>query len=248
MVKFFFFYGPSLTEKYIISSLLEGEASKSQIIQSSTKKESETRGSKKKGVSSSKDTKASFKPERVQEGPPILEDESSLLENFQNNGGSPQQSHKYVIQALVLYNSWPLTESQSLFVQALKEMEKNEIKGQKSASIPKPTKKSKDKASEKTEKEKSNKERGSLISLAYRPESQQAASNKPYWTLRLVSEQREADILEAFQERMRFINKYAVRDSEEPIAGSETASLTSSSVEGVKTEPVKNEPELKQGM
>lgn len=66
-------------------------ASKTQIIQSSTKKESETGGSKKKGqVSSSKDTKTSFKPELVREGPPILEDESILLENFQNNDGSPQ--------------------------------------------------------------------------------------------------------------------------------------------------------------
>ncbi|XP_075353482.1 androglobin [Mycteria americana] len=260
-------------------TLLNSHSSKTQIIQSSIKKESETGGSKKKGhISSSKDTKTSFKPGLVREGPPTFEDESFLLENFQNNDGSPQRSHKYIIQALVLYNSWPLTESQSLFVQELKEMEKNEIKvhgekheehsfplmlnyfeGQKSASIPKPTRKSKDKASEKTEKEKSNKERGSLISLASRPESQQAASNKPYWTLRLVSEQREADILEvkkdtqradeikamkqawesaepgraikAFQERMRFINKYAVRDSEEPIAGTETASLPPSSEE-----------------
>ncbi|NXN57414.1 ADGB protein, partial [Rynchops niger] len=258
-------------------TLLSSHSSKSQIIQSSTKKESESGGSKKKGhVSSSKDTKTSIKPGHVREDPPILEDESSFLENFQNNDVSPQQSHKYVVQALVLYNSWPLTESQSLFIQSLKEMEKNEIKvtgekheehsfplmvnyfdGQKSASIPKTTKKPK--ASEKTEKEKSHKERGSLSSLAYRPESQQAASNKPYWTLRLVSEQREADILEvkkdtqradeikamkqawesaepgraikAFQERMRFINKYAVRDSEEPIAGTETGSLTSSSGE-----------------
>lgn len=48
----------------------------------------------------------------------------------------------------------------------------NYFEGQKSASIPKPTKKSKDKASEKTEKDKSNKERGSLVSLASRPESQ----------------------------------------------------------------------------
>ncbi|NXO47094.1 ADGB protein, partial [Aramus guarauna] len=260
-------------------TLLTSHSSKTQIIESSTKKELETGGSKKKGhILSSKDTKTSFKPGLVREGPPILEDGSSLLESFQNNDGSPQQSHKYVIQASVLYNSWPLTESQSLFVQALKEMEKNEIKvhgekqeehgfplmvnnteGQKSASIPKATRKSKDKTSEKTEKEKSNKERGSLVSLASRPESQQAASNKPYWTLRLVSEQREADVLEvkkdtqradeikamkqawesaepgraikAFQERMRFINKYAVRDSEEPIAGTETASLTPSSGE-----------------
>nr|XP_009930417.1 PREDICTED: androglobin [Opisthocomus hoazin] len=260
-------------------TLLSSHSSNTQIIRSSTKKESETGGSKKKGhISSSKDIKTSFKPGLVQEGPPVLDDKSLLLENFQNNDRSPQQSHKYIIQALVLYDSWPLTESQFLFVQELKKMEKNEIKvhgekhkehrfplmpsyseGQKSASVPKPTRKTKDKVSEKTEKEKSNKERGSFVSLASRPETQQAASNKPYWTLRLVSEQREADILEmkkdtqradeikamkqawesaepgraikAFQERMRFINKYAVRGSEEPIAGTETDSLTPSSEE-----------------
>jgi len=44
--------------------------------------------------------------------------------------------------------------------------------GQKSASVPKPTRKTKDKVSEKTEKEKSNKERGSFVSLASRPETQ----------------------------------------------------------------------------
>uniref|UniRef100_A0A8C0FAX9 Androglobin n=1 Tax=Bubo bubo TaxID=30461 RepID=A0A8C0FAX9_BUBBB len=208
-------------------TLLSSHSSKTQIIQSSTKKEPETGGSKKKGhSSSSKDTKTSFKPGLVQEGPPILQDESFLLENFQNSDGSPQQSHKYIIQALVLYNSWPLTESQSLFVQELKEMEKNEMKvygekheehsfplmvnyaeGQKSASISKPTRKSKDKASEKTEKEKSSKERGSMYTNEYIMlmvlHFQQAVSNKPYWTLRLVSEQREADILEVKKDTQR---------------------------------------------
>ncbi|NXX11013.1 ADGB protein, partial [Podargus strigoides] len=248
---------------------------KPQIIQRTTKKEPETGVSKKKAnVSSSKDTKTSSKPGLVQEDPRILKDESFLLENFQNNNGCPQKSHKYIIQALVLYNSWPLTETESLFVQTLKEMEKNEMKvygekqdeqsfplmlnnfeGQKSASIPKPTKKSKEKA----EKVKTNKDRSSHLSLTSQIESQQAASNKPHWTLRLVSEQREADVLEvkkdtqradeikamkhawesaepgraikAFQERMQFINKYAVRDFKEPVAQTETDSLTPSSGE-----------------
>ncbi|XP_030355677.1 androglobin isoform X2 [Strigops habroptila] len=259
--------------------LLSSQSSKTN--QSSTRKESEIKGSKKKvhNSSSSKDTKTSFKAGHVREGPPTLEDESSILETFQNKDGRPQQSHKYIIQALVLYNSWPLEESQSLFVQELKEMVKTESKVhgekheehsfpltlnlsevQKSGSVHKTTRKTKDKASEKTEKEKSGKERrGSIISLLSPPESQQAASNKPYWTLRLVSEQREADILEvkkdtqradeikamkqawesaepgraikAFQERMRFINKFTVRDSEEPTDETETASITPSSEE-----------------
>lgn len=39
------------------------------------------------------------------------------------------QTYKYIIQCLVLYNSWPLTENQQMFVQALKELEKSDIKG-----------------------------------------------------------------------------------------------------------------------
>ncbi len=39
------------------------------------------------------------------------------------------RAHKYVIQAQVLRNSWPLSESNWNFVQTLKEMEKNELKG-----------------------------------------------------------------------------------------------------------------------
>ena len=39
------------------------------------------------------------------------------------------QPHKYIIQAVVLRNSWPLSESQWVFVQGLKELEKAEIKG-----------------------------------------------------------------------------------------------------------------------
>nr|XP_009667062.1 PREDICTED: androglobin [Struthio camelus australis] len=253
--------------------LSSSSSGKAQLIQSSTRKESDAGGPKKKGyISSPKRIKSSLKSGFVQDGPAVLEDESFLLAGFEKKDESPQPSHKYIIQALVLHNSWPLTESEFLFVQELKELEKNEIKvhgekneehnfplildyseGQKPASTPKPTRKPKDKATEKTEKEKSNKDKGSPASQS---ESQQATPNKPYWTLRLVSEQREAEVLEvkkdtqradeikamkqawesaepgravkAFQERMQFINKYAVRGSEEPIAETEITSLTPS--------------------
>lgn len=39
------------------------------------------------------------------------------------------QSHQYSIEALVLHDSWPLTESESLVVEELKEKQKDEIKG-----------------------------------------------------------------------------------------------------------------------
>ncbi|XP_064014258.1 androglobin [Pogoniulus pusillus] len=259
--------------------LPSSHSSKAQVIQSNTKKESGTGGSKKKGqILSVKDSKTSLKT-----GPSLLEDESFHLENSPNSDRSLQQSHRYIIQAVVLYDSWPLTKTESLFVQELKEMEKNEnrvyrekqekhsfplmlntLEGQKIASIPKSTRKSKERAPEKTEKENSTKERGSILSLASRSESWQAASNKPYWTLRVVSEQRDADVVEvkkdtqradeikamkqawefaelgravkAFQERMRFINSCLGRDSEKPGAETETAALTPSSEErGKKT-------------
>ncbi|NWR73225.1 ADGB protein, partial [Centropus unirufus] len=259
-------------------NVLSTHSSKQLNIQSCTKKESEIGGPKKKvHICSSMDTKSS-KSGISLECPPILEEEPSLLENFQNRDVSPQQPHKYLIQALVLYDSWTLTDSQSAFVHELKELEKNEMKvhgvkqveqslsltlnhpeGRKSVSFAKLTRKSKDKISEKTEKEKPDKERGPFVSFAAQPEFQQPASDKPYWTLRLVSEWREADNLEvkkdterldeikamkhawesaepgraikAFQERMRFINKHAVRHSEEPKAETETADLTPSSGE-----------------
>ncbi|XP_051667251.1 androglobin isoform X3 [Manacus candei] len=236
-------------------SLLSSHSKTSEIIQSSTKKESETGQLKKTTHDSfSKDSKTSLKPELVQEDPPTLIDESLPLENFQNIVESPQQSHKYMIQALVLYESWPLPEDHTLSVQELEEEEKDEIKGQEFANIPRSTRKQR--ASEKIEKEKS--QRGSV-------EFQQSTSSKPYWTLRVVSEQKEVDHLEmkkdtqkadeiraikqawesaepgravkAFQERVRFLNKCAVRDSEEAIAGTETASVTPSSGEGGKKTP-----------
>lgn len=48
----------------------------------------------------------------------------------------------------------------------------NNLEGQRSASVPKSTRKSKEKTTEKTEKDKSNKERGSLMSLVFQPEYQ----------------------------------------------------------------------------
>ncbi|XP_032299535.1 androglobin isoform X3 [Coturnix japonica] len=247
---------------FLSNNLLSSLSIKKKNIQKGEKKESET-GKRRGGhVSASRDTTSYFKAGISHERSPVLEEESFLL------------THKYIIQALVLYDSWPLTESQIQFVQSLKVTEKTELKahgekqekhsfliksnhfeGQRSASISKSTKKMKDKATEKTEREKTIKERGSLSSLVFQPEFEQDAINKPYWILRLVTEQREMDVLEvkkdtqredeiramkqawesaepgravkAFQERMQFINKYAARDSEGPIAGVDIARLSS---------------------
>ncbi|KAJ7404149.1 androglobin [Willisornis vidua] len=225
-------------------SPLSSHSRKTQAIQSSTNKDSEPVRLKKPTRNSfSKDSKTSSKLGLVPEDPPMLTDDSFPLESFQNNVRSPQQPHRYMIQGLVLHDSSLPTEAQSLFVLELREEEKDESEGQDVANIPKASKKQK--AGEKTEKSQRS------------DESQQSTLSKPYWTLRVVSEQREVDILEmkrdtqradeiramkqawesaepgravkAFQEHLRFINKCAVRDSEEPIAGTETADLTPSS-------------------
>ncbi|XP_054135004.1 androglobin [Melozone crissalis] len=239
-------------------SLLSSQLKKLQVIQSNTVKGLETGRLKKRSHNSSKDSKASSKADLVQECSVILTDESSASENFENNVGSPEESHQYSIEALVLHDSWPLTESEALLVQELKEKQKDYIKVKKIANSPKSTRGSKDTVSEKTEKEESWKEGAPL-------ESQPGESNAPYCILRIVSDQKEAEFLEvkkdtrrvdairamkeawesaepgravkAFQERMRFINKYAVRDSEEPIAEAETDTLTPTSEEEGKQSP-----------
>uniref|UniRef100_A0A674IHR4 Androglobin n=1 Tax=Terrapene triunguis TaxID=2587831 RepID=A0A674IHR4_9SAUR len=206
---------------------LSSQSSKGQISQSSTKKDPETGGTKRKGALATQKGIKSHRPESVLEGQAVIEEEPVILPALEKNAVDPQQTHKYIIQALVLYNSWPLTESQLAFIQALKEMEKNEIKahgekhdepiaavnqdgysnveGPKSASTPKTTRKTKDKATEKAEKEKSSKDKTASTS---RPESQvrftcfipfhlqQSDPNKPYWILCLVIEQSEAEVLE----------------------------------------------------
>ena len=50
-------------------------------------------------------------------------------EGEQDADQEESKPHKYIIQAQLLRNSWPLSEANWAFVQMLKEMEKNELKG-----------------------------------------------------------------------------------------------------------------------
>ncbi|KAH9519394.1 hypothetical protein Btru_075440, partial [Bulinus truncatus] len=101
--------------------------------------------------------------------------------------------HKYVIQATVLQNSWPLSESSWRFVHMLKEMEKNELKvnnrpmsspKSEKTPVPKPSKPKvgKEKGAKEKEKEKGQESRLS------RPSSQTFDISKPHWMLRVVSD------------------------------------------------------------
>ncbi|CAH2252749.1 androglobin isoform X2 [Pelobates cultripes] len=139
-------------------------------------------------------------------------------ENTEERAPVSHPAHKYIIQAIVLNNSWTLTESQAAFVQTLKELEKQEARVyeevhsevhhsgdvQKPVSTPKTIRKGK---TEKPEKEKSGKDRERLMSTpTSRPESQaqlQTDLNKPSWILRLVSQTSEVDTLEVKKDTER---------------------------------------------
>ncbi|XP_030053895.1 androglobin [Microcaecilia unicolor] len=130
---------------------------------------------------------------------------------------TPLQTQKYIIQVMELHNSWSLTESQLLFVQELKEIEKNEDKvfgdkltqdstfgeGQKSAGTPKTSRRGK----LNREKDKQS---------ATRPGSQafqHIDTTKPHWILRVVTEQSEADALELKKDTERIDDIKAMKQA-----------------------------------
>ncbi|XP_058163591.1 androglobin isoform X3 [Dasypus novemcinctus] len=189
-----------------------------------SKKEQEIYVKKKSAPGSQKSYRGRPGSAVVDPGQPILEEETTSAANIEENVSTPQQVYKYIIQCLVLYNSWPLTESQLTFVQALKDLEKIDIKahsekheelmtsgspdshtvseGQKSSGTSKTTKKGKEKSSEKekTAREKQTPRFEPQTSVVH---PQQDDPNKPYWVLRLVTEYNEGDSLEVKKDTER---------------------------------------------
>ncbi|XP_054553882.1 androglobin isoform X2 [Talpa occidentalis] len=141
---------------------------------SSSKKEQEVSVKKKSTAGSQKSYKSRPGSAIADIGMSVMDEESTSVSTTEESVVTPQQNSKYIIQCVVLYNSWPLTESQMTFVQALKDLEKNDTKekheelitfgnpdihtpseGQKSTGTSKSTRKGK----EKSEKEKIAKEK-----------------------------------------------------------------------------------------
>ncbi|WAR07044.1 ADGB-like protein [Mya arenaria] len=124
-----------------------------------------------------------------------------------NDGrGSP---HKYIIEAQVLKESWPLSEAAWNFVQMLKEMEKNELKvAFKEKALDEPPKT--EKAPAATDKGKAGKggkagkDKGKdKDGKGSRPPSQQFDLMKPHWTLRFVSDANAVDDVEVKKDTER---------------------------------------------
>ncbi|XP_046325515.2 androglobin-like isoform X6 [Haliotis rufescens] len=117
--------------------------------------------------------------------------------------------HKYIVQATVLKNSWPLTEREWGFVQTLKEQEKNELKVSYKERPPSPpkekapaaatqkSKQGKGSKADKGSKEKDKDNKGS------RPPSQQFDMTKPFWTFRIVSDASAAEDIETRKDTER---------------------------------------------
>ncbi|XP_012911705.1 androglobin isoform X1 [Mustela putorius furo] len=193
------------------------------LMHSASKKEQELYSKKKSTQGSQKSYKGRPASAIVDPGQPILEEEVVSMPTIEENASTAQQVNKYIIQCLVLYNSWPLTESQQTFVQALKELEKSDSKahgekheelvtlgspdshtiseGQKSSGTSK-TRKGKEKSSEKdkTAREKQAPRFEPQISTVH---PQQEDPNKPYWILRLVTEHNEAEFFEVKKDTER---------------------------------------------
>lgn len=116
--------------------------------------------------------------------------------------------HKYIIQAMVLKNSWPLSESSWAFVQMLKDLEKNELKVVNKERPPSPPKQEKTAASTGSkdkgkggakgkDKGKDKDQKGS------RPSSQQFDHSKPHWSFRIASDASSADDIEVKKDTER---------------------------------------------
>ncbi|KAF7468971.1 Hypothetical predicted protein [Marmota monax] len=200
--------------------------SSKQILSShlSTKKEPEVYSKKKSAQGSQKSYKSRPGSAIVDTGQPLVEEEVVTMSSVEENSSTPQQNYKYIIQCLILYNSWPLTESQQIFVQALKELEKSDNKahgekheelitmgspdshtiseGQKSSGTSKTTRKGKEKSSD---RERSTKEKQAPRFEPQVPavHLQQEDPNKPYWILRLVSEHSETELLDVKKDTER---------------------------------------------
>ncbi|ESO89380.1 hypothetical protein LOTGIDRAFT_229226 [Lottia gigantea] len=113
--------------------------------------------------------------------------------------------HKYTIQAVVLHHSWPLSESSWQFVNMMKELEKNELKVAFKERAPSPPSKTEkaapsSKGKQKGKGEKSSKDKETKTS---RPPSQQFDFTKPFWTLRIVSDEKSAEEIEVKRDTER---------------------------------------------
>ncbi|XP_052244735.1 androglobin-like isoform X7 [Dreissena polymorpha] len=191
------------------------EEPKRSTSRASNKGDAKGKKSKRGGSGSSKDGRASTPPSRES---PRAAERSSQMDHHSDGGLSDGdleerdlRPHKYIVEAQVLKDSWPLSESSWQFVQMLKELEKNELKVSfKEKAAEEPPKAEKTTASvDKTKGAaakgaKGAKDKGKdKDSKGSRPPSQQFDLMKPHWTFRIVSDANAAEDIEVKKDTER---------------------------------------------
>ncbi|XP_033740802.1 androglobin-like isoform X8 [Pecten maximus] len=178
--------------------------------------------------------------------------------------------HKYIIQATVMRNSWPLSESSWIFVQMLKDIEKNELKVSfkpppnediaNKDRPPSPPKQEKapaassstqkggkgGKTDKKGGKDKDKDQKGS------RPPSQAFDMTKPHWTLRVVSDASSFEDIEVKKDTERADEIRAMKKAWENAEPGRAAKALQSRLKYlnthlIKLHPDKDEEEVKEG-
>ncbi|XP_053543650.1 androglobin [Ictalurus punctatus] len=134
-----------------------------------------------------------------------------------------QTHHIYILQAEVLYNSWPLDDSLSGFIQTLRDRENNEMRvfkhlteetpanveqpsreAQKPTTPKAPKSKEKEKEKEKVKEKEKEKEKDKHTSKSL-------DESKPHWMLRVVSEQSEVEKIEVEKDTERLEQIKAIK-------------------------------------
>ncbi|XP_013419771.1 androglobin-like [Lingula anatina] len=158
--------------------------------------------------------------------------------------------HKYIIQAMVMRNSWPLSESSWTFVQMLKDMEKNELKVANKEERP-PSAPKNDKAQGKAAQGKGSKgkdkDKGAKDKQGSRPPSQQFDTTKPYWTLRIVSDGTAAEEIDVKKDTERADEIRAMKKAWEEAEPGRAAKALQSRLQYLSTHMIKLQPEGEEG-
>ncbi|XP_025099309.1 androglobin-like isoform X4 [Pomacea canaliculata] len=177
--------------------------------------------------------------------------------------------HKYIVQATVLRNSWPLSESSWVFVQTLKEQEKNELKDEMLSDdnaedvvddedhhdmeykerLPSPpkTEKSPPAAGQKGKPKGSKPEKGSKDKASEnkgsRPSSQQFDLTKPHWSLRVVIDAGAAEEIEVKKDTERADEIRALKKAWEDAEPGRAAKALQSRLKYLSTHTIKLLPD-----
>lgn len=154
--------------------------------------------------------------------------------------------HKYIVQATVMKNSWPLSESSWTFVQQLKEQEKNELKVAYKERPPSPAKNEKALPAGQKGKPKGKVDKGAKDkqdNKGSRPPSQQFDITKPNWILRIVVDANSAEEIEVKKDTERADEIRAMKKAWEDAEPGRAAKALQSRLKYLNTHTIKLHPD-----